>query len=546
MDFESRINEYIRKNELIRTGDQVCVALSGGADSVTLLLVLKDLGFRVSAVHVNHQLRGAESDGDEAFVRQLCDEQQVPLYVYAYDVRELSRKTKTGIEEAGRLARHRAFLDCVSRHGASSIAVAHHANDLAETFLFHAARGSSLKGLAGIRPVQEISVRASGDSNGELSVRVSGDSNGELSVRASGDSNEELSVRASADSFREIRPLLCVTRGEIEAFLSKRGQAYRTDSTNFITDGSRNRIRCDVLPYFEREINAETVRHISEAAGDLAAADDFLRQEAEKRAADVICENGDGTVTLKNRLADEPEILQGYMLLDVLARMSGSAKDIGRTQVAQIRELFAMQSGSRINLPYSLEAVRDYTGVTLMRADSFTVGKTGSDADSFTVGNTESSADSAPVEITGSGVYTWNGWRFTCEIIPAKTADAEDPDAVHGADGPGPAGMTRKIKYTKFLSYDKIKQNLCIRKRFSGDRIHTAEGDSADPGKKLSDYMINEKIPARRRDEIPLLASGHAVYWVVGHRISTDSKITAETTQVMKISAERISEGEDC
>lgn len=541
MDLENRVEEYIRKNHLIRKEDQVCVALSGGADSVTLLLVLQDLGIRVSAVHVNHQLRGEESDGDESFVRRLCDERKVPLYVFSSDVRELAHETKTGIEEAGRMARHRAFYDCVSRHGAAAIAVAHHANDLAETFIFHAARGSSLKGLSGIRPVQEITLRPG------RSMRQ----NGLLCERRN-------DFPAIAGSFREIRPLLCVTRKEIEAFLTERGQDYRTDSTNFITDGSRNRIRWEVIPYFEREINAETVRHISEAAGDIAAADDFLRQEAEKRAADIVCVCGDGTVMLRDRLADEPEIIQGYILLDALARMSGSAKDIGRTQVNQIRSLFDMQSGNCISLPYGLEAVRDYEGVTLLHADSRR-GERSTDncrggkrsEESVRAGSRQENC--APVEITGSGVCFWNGWQFTCDVLPAQSVDSAclkdgqstpSGDAAEYLRGPAGGGLKRNLKYTKFLNYDKIKQNLCIRKRFSGDRIHTGPGDPDGPGKKLSDYMIDEKIPARRRDDIPLLASGHTVYWVVGHRISTESRVTSETSQILRICAERITEGE--
>jgi hypoxanthine phosphoribosyltransferase len=481
VDLSGRVEVYIRKNHLIRGKEEVCVALSGGADSVTLLLVLRELGCRVSAVHVNHQLRGAESAGDEAFVRQLCEKYRVPLYVYAFDVKKLSQETKTGTEEAGRMARHRAFLDCVQRHGASAIAVAHHANDLAETFLFHAARGSSLKGLAGIRPEQEIMIRP-------FDRDIAGEDD----------------LFSLSGSFREIRPLLCVSRKEIEAFLSERGQSYRTDSTNFIPDGARNRIRCEILPCFECEINAETVRHISEAAGDIAAADDFLRQEAARRAEGLVRPCGDNAFSVAEQLTEEPEILQGYILMDALTQAAGRAKDIGRMHVDQVRQLFSMRSGSRISLPYGLTAVRDYTGVTLMPA-----------------GWTDPSADDA-VFINGSGTYTWHGWRFRCDILPAETVRSQ----------------IGQFRYTKFLNYDKIKQNLCIRKRLNGDRIHTGTSGTEGPGKKLSDYMINEKIPARERDDVPLLAADHHIYWAVGYRISTESRVTEETSQVLRITAE--------
>ncbi len=536
MDFAARVEAYIRKNHLIRGKEEVCVALSGGADSVTLLLVLRELGFRVSAVHVNHQLRGAESDGDEAFVRQLCEKYRVPLYVYAFDVKKLSQETKTGTEEAGRMARHRAFLDCVQRHGASAIAVAHHANDLAETFLFHAARGSSLKGLAGIRPVQEIVIRPS-----DGGIEDAGD------------------LFSLSGSFREIRPLLCVSRKEIEAFLSERGQSYRTDSTNLITDGARNITRCEIIPRFEREINAETVRHISEAAGDIAAADDFLRQEAGRRAESLVRPCGDGALSVAEQLTDEPEIMQGYILLDVLARAAGRAKDIGRVHVDQVRRLFSMPSGSRVSLPYGLTAVRDYTGVTLLpagkgdRGDEIQdteaavgdvrAGSDGGDPMCHGTGREDQAGDAVPVSgdpiwhgagtegqagdtvpVSGSGVYRWHDWRFRCDILPAETVRSQ----------------IGQFRYTKFLNYDKIKQNLCIRKRLNGDRIHTGANGADGPGKKLSDYMINEKIPARERDDVPLLAADNHIYWAVGYRISTESRVTEETSQVLRITAERI------
>jgi tRNA(Ile)-lysidine synthase len=492
MEFEQKVRNFIAGHDLLRPDDKVCVGLSGGADSVTLLTVLKNLGFDVMAVHVNHNLRGAESDADELFVRQLCGKMEVELFVYSYDIRRLAGEEGTGEEETGRMARHEAYSDCVANHGATVIALAHHANDLAETFLFHASRGSSLRGLAGIRPSQVITPRWISRGNDHSS------------------------------SFRVVRPLLAVTRKEIEQYLTDRGQTWRTDSTNAETDAARNRLRNDVIPYLEKNINSAAVRHICDAAEDIAEADEYLRAEAEKRESTVL-ELGDPEdaknaetapavrksgavfrrVLIRDNILKEPPVLRNYILMDAVTAVSGSAKDIGRMQLDQICDLFGSQTGSRLDLPYGVTAFRDYGGVTLI-ADG---------------GSRDGSPDD-PVKITGDGIFSWNGWKFRCEITDAQ--------------GRGPDKIER-FTYTKFFDYDRILEGLVVRKRFRGDRITvTPEGGT----KKISDYLINEKVPARERDSIPLLASGSRVHWVVGFRISEDAKVTAETKRILRIDAE--------
>ena len=493
--FERKIDNYISLHSLVSPGEKVAVGLSGGADSVTLLLVLKKLGCSVTAVHVNHCLRGEESDGDEAFVRRLCGAQNIPLRVYSYDVRRMASETGTGIEEAGRLARHRAYLDATSRGGAAAVALAHHADDQAETFLFHAARGSSLKGLAGISPDQKIEVDA-GDG--------------------------------SRRPVRLIRPLLCVTRSEIESYLKEIGQPFRTDSTNLSLDGARNRLRNDVMPYLKQHINAAAAAHFAQAAEDIARADSCLRAEAASKAEGLV-QKSEGQWSVDDGIVKLPEILEDYILMEILAEACGSAKDLGRTQIRQLRELFRKKSGSRLDLPCGVTACRDYGCITLIPAadrNSMSAHAAAPCGVRKTDGKDAEASGASPqtdaVRITGEGTYQWNGWRFSCRYTDR---DALDPEKI------------KPEKYTKFLDYDKIKNSLVVRKRLRGDRI-TVRADGAS--KKLSDYFIDEKIPARERDDIPVLASGADVFWVVGLRISEDCRVTAGTERVLRISAEKL------
>ena len=200
--------DTIRRFAMLRPGERVLVALSGGADSVSLLLVLQKLGYEVRAFHLNHCLRGAESDRDEAFCRALCAERGVPLNVGRCDIAALSQGK--AVEETARRERYRLLEQAAE---GDKIATAHTADDKLETVLFHLVRGSGAKGVSGIPPVRGA----------------------------------------------VIRPLLFAERREIEAFLRENGQDYVTDSSNLSDDYTRNRLRHSVLPVL-RGINEQAAQ----------------------------------------------------------------------------------------------------------------------------------------------------------------------------------------------------------------------------------------------------------------------------------------------
>lgn len=231
--------EYIQTYDLLPRGSHVLCALSGGRDSVYLLYRLlewaKEWELTISAAHYNHHLRGEESDRDERFVRQLCENLHVPLYADGGDVRGYAEERGMGLEEAARTLRY-AFLEQTrSACGADVIATAHHADDLAETMLFQLARGAGTKGLGGIPPRRG----------------------------------------------RIVRPILMVTRQEIDAFLEENAITYVEDSTNALDDGSRNQIRHHVIPAL-RQINPEFVRHAARCAILLREDDEYLQMQADR------------------------------------------------------------------------------------------------------------------------------------------------------------------------------------------------------------------------------------------------------------------------
>jgi tRNA(Ile)-lysidine synthase len=247
---KQKVSEYIRKRGLLKPEGHYLVALSGGADSVCLLLLLKQLGYSVEAIHCNFHLRGEESDRDESFCRQLCDEQQIKLHLVHFDTQAYAQLHKVSIEMAARQLRYRHFAQLCHDAEFQGVCVAHHQDDVVETVLMNLIRGTGIKGLSGIKPLQSMSFQLNGQDDSTFQLPI-------------------------------IRPMLCVSRDEITDFLNQIGQTYVTDSTNLIPDVQRNKIRLQVLPLL-REINPSVSRNIVETAENLAFADEYLDERVEQ------------------------------------------------------------------------------------------------------------------------------------------------------------------------------------------------------------------------------------------------------------------------
>ena len=247
-NFIEKVRSALAEYDMLGGEKRVCAALSGGADSVSLLLVLRQLqaesGAELCACHLNHGLRGEESDADERFCRELCERLQIPFYSEKVSVSANVSKHES-LEEAARRLRYDFFARALGRFECGVLATAHNANDNAETVLLNLTRGTALKGLCGIPP-----------------------------------------ARTFGGKFRVIRPLIRCTRGEIEEFLRERGQGYVTDATNLSEDYTRNRVRLRVLPELS-EINPSISATIGRMTEKLRGDSDFLESLAEKALDEV-------------------------------------------------------------------------------------------------------------------------------------------------------------------------------------------------------------------------------------------------------------------
>ncbi len=327
----SKVVATIEEEGLLCDVKSVCAAVSGGADSVCLLEVLCELqpryGYTLEALHLNHQLRGEEALRDETFVKALCEKKRLPCRVLRLDVASYARKHKLGVEEAGRLLRYKAFLssDC------DAVAVAHTLSDRTETALFRLARGTAVRGAAGILPRRD----------------------------------------------KVIRPLLRVTRAEVEAYLTARAIPWVHDETNDLDDYSRNYIRHHIVPAFQTLNPAfeETFSGFMDAAREQA---DYLSLCAEEllQTAKI----GDGWAKAPLQKAHpalrrealrqilsrqlEKDLTRKRLLLCVTALQTGGAVQVGE-------DLFFFASGDSVRLsarpavfPPWEAAVKDGVAVT--------------------------------------------------------------------------------------------------------------------------------------------------------------------------------------
>ncbi|MDR3578559.1 MAG: tRNA lysidine(34) synthetase TilS [Oryzomonas sp.] len=321
----ARVARSIREHRLFAPGDTIIVALSGGADSTALLDLLSrlpELSPRLVAAHVNHCLRGPESDRDEEFVRSLAEQYRIPLECRRIDVKEHSRKERLNLEDAGRRVRIGFLSELRDSWQATAVALAHHADDQAETVLMRLLRGAGPGGLAGM-PYR----------NGR----------------------------------KFIRPLLGITRAELTTYLAERGLAWREDASNQDTAFLRNRIRHELLPLLEQYNPA--IRERLAATAAVLADEHHLLNQLTKEVVDRACARDGDTFTCSvKHLTEQPPALRRRFLRLLLERLAGNLDHFtGRHIKAMEHLLDSPRPNAVLNLPQRITALREYGSLVLRR-----------------------------------------------------------------------------------------------------------------------------------------------------------------------------------
>ena len=445
------VRAYIAQEELIPPGTRVLAALSGGADSVCLFVLLRELSreipFSLRAVHVHHGLRES-ADRDLSYCEELCAKSGIPLSVCRVDVRA-ALSCGGGTEETARKLRYDAFEEVCRAWeeeedlpaGSVRIAAAHHLEDQAETVLFRLCRGSSVRGLAGMRS------------------------------------------RAG----RIIRPLLSVTRAQIEEELRARHLAWCEDETNGDPDFARNALRLQVFPVLKEKVNAASAQHMAAFAEEAALLEDFLRQETD-RAMERCCPDGPGQVELKELLSCAP-ILRRHVLYRCLSAAAGREKDLEEAHVVSLEKLCESSGTGSLSMPGQVLVQKRYGVLYFLKEGT---------------------------EMSAPDGFPESACAYRISVFPFS-----------GQMEKVPRGM-----YTKWFDYDKIGTLPEFRTRREGDRIIL---DTDGTAKTLARYMLDEKIPAGLRGRMVLPFCGQDVLWIPGRRISAAFRIGEDTKRVLEL-----------
>lgn len=461
-EVEKKVQQYMDANAMVQPGDRILIGVSGGADSVCLLHILralqKQMQFSVYVLHVNHGVR-VEAQRDGEYVKELCQELQIPFYLEQVDMTGYAKEHGMSGEEAGRVLRYQLFNTYREKLGCRLVVVAHHQNDRAETLLFNLFRGTGIQGLSSIRPVRE----------------------------------------------HIIRPLLCLSREEIEGYLFDKDIEYCQDVTNLSDDYSRNKIRHHIIPYAEREICGQAVAHMNETAAQLSEIADYLELQTEEAFRACALWDTDAVAFSIERMRSYHSIIQKRIILRAFELLTPYRKDITSAHVTGILHLMQIRGFGKMDLPYGLVAERQYDRLTFAKKDQ----------------DDQQQIWQQEWELTTGVTYELpNLGRLLAEIV-------EEPEKVRYLCENIPVN-----RCTKCFDYDKIFSNVVIRTRRIGDYITC---DVALHKKSVQDYMVNEKIPVNDRDRKWLLADGNHVLWMPGYRISEYYKISKNTKRILRI-----------
>lgn len=462
-----KVLEYIKDNDMLRMHDTVVAGVSGGADSMCLLHILMKIKeiykIDIEAVHIHHGIRGEEADEDMEYVQKMCNEWGIRFHAFKYDIINMAKEMHLSTEEAGRIKRYETFREVLKEalkikpEGRGKIAVAHNMDDNSETFLLNLFRGSGLNGLVGISPVRD-----------EI-----------------------------------IRPVMCLSRQEIEDYLKEENINYRTDSTNLEDIYTRNKIRLSVLPFIEENINSKVKAGINRTTKLLTEVNDFMNKSA-KDAYMKYTRKEDVNVYIELELfLNEENIISRMVVREAINAISQKLKDITFSHVDSVAALAKNHVSKKVNLPYGICAERLYDGIKLYVAK-----------------------EKEYTEFLLKEIDIDRMMNKEIEISESEYIKFEECENIQDVE------RMPETLYTKLMNYDILKGNVSIRNRRPKDYMII---DGKGRKKKLKDMLIDMKIPKEERDKLVLLTKDSEVLWIIGYRMSESCKINADTKKTIKV-----------
>ena len=435
--FQAKVERFIQRHGLLTGKQLVLVGLSGGADSVALLGVLVRLGYPCRALHCNFHLRGAESDRDEVFARQFADSLGVPFVKVDFDTRGYAAIHQESIEMAARSLRYRWFEEQRQAFNAEAIAVAHHRDDSVETLLMNLLRGSGIRGLGGIRP-----------RNGQV-----------------------------------VRPLLAVSRAEIEEWLQTQGWDYVTDSSNLSDAYTRNFIRLRVLPLLE-QLNPAARETIARSAAHLSAAEQLYAYTVEEARKAVFITADSLSIEALMRYPSPETLLYEWL------------RPLGFSRIV-VGELFESLTG--------LSGKQFYSATHQVLKDR----------DRLYIAPLQEPSAWQPIEIPVATGELTQPLRLSFQLME-RTSDFQLERASDAA----------------YFDAEKLPGRLTLRLPQTGDWFVPF---GMRGRKKLSDFFADQKMNRWEKLRQPLLCAGESIVWVVGRRADDRFRVGEETKMIFSV-----------
>ncbi len=476
---KQKLLKTIRDYRMISKGDHLLVGVSGGPDSVALLYLLMELrdiyNLQLYIVHLNHMLRGNESDEDAGYVKRLSKKLKLPVFIGKKDVGKFAKENKLSLEEAARIQRYEFYKQIADKLNIRKIALGHTADDNAETVLMRLLRGAGEQGLIGIYPVRHI---------GNLKV---------------------------------IRPLLNIYRREIESFLKEKKIRARTDSSNADNKFLRNKVRLELIPILEENYNQNIKQVLVNTADILKEENEYLEEITKKFYWQAVLKQGehppcppskgefggtnDESIHLSiKKIGNFSLAIQRRVIRYGIKKFTG---DLRQITYQHLNEIFKLLKGS---LPYGQINLPDGLVVERMRRELV-----------IRKGKAQNIRNIIyPVKIPGVTLVPELGVKLICAISKRK------PNLKFSMQNP----------YQESFDYDKIKEPVFIRTRKQGDLFQPL---GMIGKKKIKDFLIDQKIPQPEKSKILLLTDKTGIIWVVGFRISDKFKVTEKTKQVLKV-----------
>ena len=500
---ESKVLDFIQRYSLISRKELVVVGVSGGADSVCLLHVLakwrKELGIKLHIAHLNHQLRGVESEADAEYVSNLAGSLGIPITVDRQDVAAYRVERNCSIEEAARELRY-TFLARVAREvGARRIAIGHTRDDQVETILMHILRGTGITGLCGLAPCSPLAY----DSQG-------------MSLRAS-----PRSLRAKRSNLLVIRPLLDITREETASYCQEHQLEPRIDSSNLSPSFFRNRLRLHLLPLL-RQYNPSIDQALLRLA-DIAKEDNAFIEQQTSGLWDQVARQENNAIYLdKKQIASLPIALQRQLLRAAVTRLVGDVRDIEANHIEAARSLLDKPASKRISLPHGLICHGGYNELAITSLSS--------------VISSEARQPQLPLcpfpplpgefslKVPGQTVFP--GWRVIASVVRERASSPLSRGALNTGE---------KICQSNLIAHfdlQKTGMKLFVRQRRPGDRFQPL---GMNMPKKLYEFMVDAKIPRSWRGRIPIVCSPQQIIWVVGWRIDDRVKTTEASKEILRL-----------